>query len=136
MARRGFMEQYERNWKDYYEILQVSRNAEPSIITAAYRRLAQAYHPDTVRERIQKLRTQIDYHKHRYYGLDSPEISDAEYDHLVRELKRLQDSVTSGIMADINEAYEVLSNPIKRTGSCQGSCVKFPSINFLREGRL
>ena len=33
-------------WKDYYEILQVSPNAEPSVITAAYRRLAQTYHPD------------------------------------------------------------------------------------------
>jgi curved DNA-binding protein CbpA len=40
------MEQYERNWKNYYEILQVSPNAEISIITAAYKRLARVYHPD------------------------------------------------------------------------------------------
>ena len=32
--------------KDYYEILQVSPNAEPEVIAAAYRRLARKYHPD------------------------------------------------------------------------------------------
>jgi hypothetical protein len=31
---------------DYYEILQVSPNAEPEVIEAAYRRLARMYHPD------------------------------------------------------------------------------------------
>jgi len=32
--------------KDYYEILQVSPNAEQEVIEAAYRRLARKYHPD------------------------------------------------------------------------------------------
>lgn len=32
--------------KDYYDILQVSPNAEPEVIEAAYRRLARKYHPD------------------------------------------------------------------------------------------
>ena len=41
------MEQYERNWKNYYEILQVSPHAEPEGITAAFKKLAQKYHPDT-----------------------------------------------------------------------------------------
>ena len=31
---------------DYYEILHVSRNADPDIIKAAYNRLALKYHPD------------------------------------------------------------------------------------------
>ena len=31
---------------DHYEVLQVSPNAEPGVIIAAYRRLAQTYHPD------------------------------------------------------------------------------------------
>lgn len=33
--------------EDYYEILQVSPNASPEVISAAYRRLARVYHPDT-----------------------------------------------------------------------------------------
>lgn len=35
---------------DLYEILQVSPNAEPEVITAAYHRLARKYHPDVSRE--------------------------------------------------------------------------------------
>ena len=39
------------------------------------------------RLRAEELRAQIRYHDYRYYVLDSPEISDAEYDELMRELK-------------------------------------------------
>ncbi|HLZ68410.1 MAG TPA: J domain-containing protein [Dehalococcoidia bacterium] len=35
-------------WEDYYEILQVHRNATLPVIEAAYRRLSQEYHPDKV----------------------------------------------------------------------------------------
>ena len=108
------MEQYEINWKNYYEILQVSPNAEPSVIAAVYKKLAQQYHPDAAKVRIEQLKAQINYHKHRYHVLDSPEISDAEYDRLVRELKELQGSATSRRMADINEAHYVLSDTIRR----------------------
>ncbi len=40
--------------------------------------------------KIEKLRDEIRYHEHRYYVLDDPEISDAEYDRLVNELKALE----------------------------------------------
>ena len=43
------------------------------------------------KQKINKLRELINYHNHRYYVLDSPEISDAEYDKLMRELKQLED---------------------------------------------
>lgn len=33
-------------FEDYYEILQVSPSAEPEVIEAAYKKLAQKYHPD------------------------------------------------------------------------------------------
>lgn len=42
-------------------------------------------------ERIDELRQQIEYHNRRYHQLDDPEISDAEYDELVRELARLEE---------------------------------------------
>ena len=41
-------------------------------------------------ERIRELRTLIAYHNERYYALDAPEVSDAEYDQLVRELAALE----------------------------------------------
>jgi len=40
--------------------------------------------------RINELRENIAYHNHRYYVLDSPLISDAEYDRLYRELEELE----------------------------------------------
>ena len=41
-------------------------------------------------EKIKNLREQINYHNHRYYVLDSPEISDAEYDRLFDQLTELE----------------------------------------------
>jgi DNA ligase (NAD+) len=41
-------------------------------------------------DRIAELRAQIRYHEERYYVLDAPEISDAAFDLLVRELKTLE----------------------------------------------
>ena len=41
-------------------------------------------------ERILELRSQIAHHNERYYADDSPEVSDADYDHLVREVARLE----------------------------------------------
>ena len=38
------MEPYGADWKNYYQILQVSPNAEPKVITTAYKRLAHLYH--------------------------------------------------------------------------------------------
>ncbi|HEX2053587.1 MAG TPA: NAD-dependent DNA ligase LigA [Actinomycetota bacterium] len=40
--------------------------------------------------RILELRETIEYHSHRYHVLDDPEIADAEYDALVRELAELE----------------------------------------------
>jgi DNA ligase (NAD+) len=44
---------------------------------------------DVVRK-IEKLREEIRRHEHLYYVLDEPEISDAEYDALMNELKKLE----------------------------------------------
>jgi DNA ligase (NAD+) len=40
--------------------------------------------------RVDALRAQIAYHNERYHTLDDPVVSDAEYDELVRELRRLE----------------------------------------------
>ena len=41
-------------------------------------------------KRAEELRRQIEYHNYRYYVLDDPEIPDAEYDRLMRELQALE----------------------------------------------
>jgi len=43
-----------------------------------------------IQNKIEELRTQINYHNNRYYVLDSPEISDAEYDGLMQQLQKLE----------------------------------------------
>jgi DNA ligase (NAD+) len=42
--------------------------------------------------RVEELRALIEHHTERYYVLDDPEISDAEFDALVRELRSLEDA--------------------------------------------
>jgi DNA ligase (NAD+) len=41
-------------------------------------------------QRVGELREALDYHNHRYYVLDDPEVSDAEYDALLNELRELE----------------------------------------------
>ena len=44
----------------------------------------------TLEQRAEKLRERVRYHNYRYYVLDDPEIPDAEYDRLLRELQQLE----------------------------------------------
>jgi DNA ligase (NAD+) len=68
----------------------------------------------SVVERVAQLREEINYHNHRYYVLDDPVISDAEYDQLMQELRRLEtehpeliapDSPTQRVGAAPSEAF-------------------------------
>jgi DNA ligase (NAD+) len=53
-----------------------------------------------VQRRVEDLREQLRYHEHRYYVLDDPEISDAEFDRLMNELKALEAEHPELITAD------------------------------------
>jgi DNA ligase (NAD+) len=44
----------------------------------------------TIRHEIEELREKLRYHEHLYYVLDKPEITDAEYDVLMRRLSELE----------------------------------------------
>jgi DNA ligase (NAD+) len=46
---------------------------------------------DEAQEAVEKLRPTIRYHNYRYYVLDSPVISDAEYDELMQKLEALEE---------------------------------------------
>ncbi len=41
-------------------------------------------------KKIEALREKIRFHEYRYYVLDDPEISDAEFDRLMNELKKIE----------------------------------------------
>ncbi|MFL6352820.1 MAG: NAD-dependent DNA ligase LigA [Bryobacteraceae bacterium] len=43
-------------------------------------------------KRVEDLRRQLEHHEYLYYVLDQPQISDAEFDHLMRELREIEDA--------------------------------------------
>lgn len=81
------MEQYHRNWKNYYAILEVNISAEPEAITSAYRRLAQKYHPDATRDKAASARM-IELNE-AYEVLSSP-TRRAAYDSFFKEKSQQQ----------------------------------------------
>jgi DNA ligase (NAD+) len=50
--------------------------------------------------RVEELRELINHHAYRYHALDDPEVSDAEYDELVNELRTLEDAFPELITPD------------------------------------
>ena len=77
--------------------------------------------PQEIEQQIKKLREDINYHNYRYYILDDPEISDAEYDRLMRELQSLEhqypelitpDSPTQRVGATPLEAFETIAHTL------------------------
>ncbi|RKH41323.1 NAD-dependent DNA ligase LigA [Corallococcus sicarius] len=62
--------------------------------------------------RARALRQELAHHNHRYYVLDSPEISDAQYDTLMRELQGLE------------EKYPQLATPDSPTQRVGGAAVE------------
>jgi len=62
-------------------------------------------------ERVGELRRLIEHHDERYYADDAPEISDADYDALMRELRTLEDAAPELITADSPERCRRPSRP-------------------------
>ena len=69
--------------------------------------------------RVNDLREKLNYHNHSYYVLDNPEISDAEYDSLMQELIKLEethpelitpDSPTQRVGAEPVEAFGIVTH--------------------------
>lgn len=58
---------------------------------------------ESLAQRVVSLRREIEYHTHRYYVLDDPEVSDAVFDSLMRELR------------DIEQAHPELLDPTSPT---------------------
>jgi DNA ligase (NAD+) len=56
--------------------------------------------PQDVLARVKELREQINYHNYRYYVLDDPVVSDAEFDRLLKELTRLEEQYKELVTPD------------------------------------
>lgn len=69
-----------------------------------------------VTERAEKLRAEIEHHNYLYYVLDDPEITDAEYDGLFRELLGLEASHPELVSAD-SPTQRVGALPLARFAS-------------------
>lgn len=75
---------------------------------------------EDLKARTRRLRELINYHNYRYYVLDSPDISDAEYDALFNELKQLEeahphlrtpDSPTQRVGGVVSDRFEKVRHP-------------------------
>ena len=53
-----------------------------------------------IQKKIEDLRSKIRHHDHLYYVLDKPEISDAQYDALFKELKKLEEAHPELVSSD------------------------------------
>ncbi|MGP8080612.1 MAG: NAD-dependent DNA ligase LigA [Dehalococcoidales bacterium] len=53
-----------------------------------------------IENKVDELRKQLNYHANRYFVLDSPEISDAEYDGLMRQLRNLEEQYPQFLTPD------------------------------------
>ena len=74
---------------------------------------------EEAQKRIEELRKEIHYHNYRYYVLDSPVISDAEYDRLFRELEELEKQFPDLITPD---------SPTQRVGAPRPEGIGFESV--------
>ncbi len=66
---------------------------------------------DNIASHIEKLRREIDRHNHNYYVLNAPEISDYDFDMLLKELERLERE---------HPEYDDPLSPTRRVGSDLG----------------
>jgi DNA ligase (NAD+) len=66
----------------------------------------------SVKEQIEELRRVIQHHNYRYYVFDDPEISDAEYDRLMRQLETIEQQHPEFITPD-SPTQRVGAEPLK-----------------------
>ena len=79
---------------------------------------APAARPEFSNPRLQALRSEIAEHNHRYYVLDEPTISDAQYDALFKELQQIEAAHPEWVTPD-SPTQRVGAAPVSELGSVQ-----------------
>lgn len=74
--------------------------------------------PKAAVKRAAELRELINHHDHRYYVLDQPEITDAEYDALFRELRELEEA-DSDLLTPDSPTQRVGGVPLEKFGQIE-----------------
>lgn len=85
--------------------------------------------------RIIKIRKVIEEHNHNYYVLDSPIISDGEYDLLLKELEYLE-SKNPKLIIDVSPTQRVGSNPISEFKKIDHRTPMLSLTNAMNESQL
>ena len=91
----------------------------------------------TPADRIDELRRQIRHHEERYYILDDPEIADAEFDALLRELERLEAENPDLVTPDsptqrVGGASRPASRPCATPSRCSASTTRIRRTSCAR----
>src|SRR5579864_4374721 len=84
---------------------------------------------------IEALRDQLRHHEYQYYVLDQPEISDAEYDALMRRLKELEDAHPELVTPD-SPTHRVGGKPREGFVKVAHTSPMLSLDNALNEGEL
>jgi DNA ligase (NAD+) len=88
--------------------------------------------PREAEERAARLRGEIEYHNYRYYVLDDPEISDAAYDDLLKELERLEETFPE-LKTPNSPTQRVGSTPLEAFGQVPHTIPMLSLANAMEE---
>jgi DNA ligase (NAD+) len=86
-------------------------------------------------DKLEKLREQIRHHNYRYHVLDDPEVPDAEYDRLMRQLQALESEYPELVSAD-SPTQRVGDAPISAFGTVQHELPMLSLDNAFAEDEL
>ena len=87
------------------------------------------------RKRIEKLREEINFHNYRYYVLDDPVVSDAQYDRLMRELEGLEKEYPHLISPD-SPTQRVGAPPLDKFEEVRHAIPMLSLANAFEEGEV
>src|SRR5262245_1621623 len=90
---------------------------------------------DRVAARVADLRQKLEYHNYLYYVKDSPEISDAEYDRMFRELLELE-TLHPELASPDSPTQRVGGEPLERFNKVEHHAPMLSLANAFNEDEL
>ena len=91
--------------------------------------------PAATRKKVESLRSEIRHHNYLYHVLDDPEVPDAEYDRLIRELTALEQDHPELISKD-SPTQRVGAEPVKAFGTIEHTVPMLSLDNAFSEDEL